>query len=71
MYELPSMDDVEKVVIDPSVIRGESNPLLIYHSVGMQAGSGGLILVDGAVHTTSPPHGVTWARPAGQARPER
>ncbi|MCG3728013.1 ATP-dependent protease ATP-binding subunit ClpX [Vibrio cincinnatiensis] len=30
MYELPSMTDVEKVVIDESVINGESEPLLIY-----------------------------------------
>ncbi|MGC9423227.1 MULTISPECIES: ATP-dependent protease ATP-binding subunit ClpX [Vibrio] len=30
MYELPSMSDVEKVVIDESVINGESAPLLIY-----------------------------------------
>jgi ATP-dependent Clp protease ATP-binding subunit ClpX len=30
MYDLPSMEDVSKVVIDESVIRGESKPLLIY-----------------------------------------
>ncbi|MDN4629834.1 ATP-dependent Clp protease ATP-binding subunit ClpX, partial [Erwinia sp. PsM31] len=30
MYDLPSMDDVEKVVIDESVIAGESDPMLIY-----------------------------------------
>ena len=31
MYDLPSMDDgVAKVVVDDSVIEGESNPLLIY-----------------------------------------
>ncbi|ALS97816.1 ATP-dependent protease ATP-binding subunit ClpX [Lacimicrobium alkaliphilum] len=30
MYDLPSMDDVSKVVIDESVIRGESKPILIY-----------------------------------------
>uniref|UniRef100_A0A486XTX4 ATP-dependent Clp protease ATP-binding subunit ClpX n=1 Tax=Rheinheimera sp. BAL341 TaxID=1708203 RepID=A0A486XTX4_9GAMM len=32
MYELPSMQDVAKVVIDETVIRGESQPILIYQS---------------------------------------
>lgn len=32
MYELPSMKDVTKVVIDETVIRGESAPILIYQS---------------------------------------
>jgi len=32
MYELPSMQDVTKVVIDETVIRGESDPILIYQS---------------------------------------
>ncbi|GAA0554339.1 MAG: ATP-dependent Clp protease ATP-binding subunit ClpX [Alteromonadaceae bacterium] len=32
MYELPSMQDVAKVVIDETVIRGESDPILIYQS---------------------------------------
>ena len=36
MYELPSMENVAKVVIDASVIRGESRPLLIYHGTDMQ-----------------------------------
>ena len=30
MYDLPSMDDVAKVVVDESVIKGESVPLLMY-----------------------------------------
>lgn len=30
MYELPSMDDVSKVVIDATVINGESDPLILY-----------------------------------------
>ncbi|MCC2605498.1 ATP-dependent protease ATP-binding subunit ClpX [Planctobacterium marinum] len=30
MYELPSLKDVSKVVIDDSVIKGESKPILIY-----------------------------------------
>ena len=32
MYELPSRDDVSKVVIDESVIRGDSEPLLVYQN---------------------------------------
>ena len=32
MYELPSMDDVSKVVIDETVIKGESDPILIYEN---------------------------------------
>ncbi|RMH19865.1 MAG: ATP-dependent Clp protease ATP-binding subunit ClpX [Gammaproteobacteria bacterium] len=30
MYELPSMEDVRKVVIDESVVNGETAPILIY-----------------------------------------
>ena len=30
MYDLPSMSDVSKVVIDETVIKGESKPILIY-----------------------------------------
>jgi ATP-dependent Clp protease ATP-binding subunit ClpX len=30
MYELPSMEEVSKVVIDASVIEGDSDPILIY-----------------------------------------
>ncbi|GLS84195.1 ATP-dependent protease ATP-binding subunit ClpX [Paraferrimonas haliotis] len=37
MYDLPSMDDVSKVVIDETVITGESDPLLIYESKEKQA----------------------------------
>ncbi|MFC4654681.1 ATP-dependent protease ATP-binding subunit ClpX [Rheinheimera marina] len=32
MYELPSMEHVSKVVIDETVIRGESQPILIYET---------------------------------------
>jgi ATP-dependent Clp protease ATP-binding subunit ClpX len=32
MYDLPSMDNVSKVVIDDAVINGESKPLVIYES---------------------------------------
>ncbi|MDA8621786.1 ATP-dependent protease ATP-binding subunit ClpX [Psychrosphaera sp.] len=37
MYELPSMEDVSKVVIDESVIAGQSEPLLIYDNQKSQA----------------------------------
>ena len=33
MYDLPSTDGVSKVVIDESVIKGESEPMLIYENV--------------------------------------
>jgi ATP-dependent Clp protease ATP-binding subunit ClpX len=39
MYDLPSMDDVEKVVIDESVINGEGDPLFIYEGSDMRAAS--------------------------------
>jgi ATP-dependent Clp protease ATP-binding subunit ClpX len=32
MYKIPSEEDVSKVVIDESVINGESEPLLVYNS---------------------------------------
>jgi len=32
MYELPSMENVSKVVIDDTVIKGESDPILIYEN---------------------------------------
>jgi len=32
MYSIPSRDDVAKVVIDESVIRGDSEPLLVYQT---------------------------------------
>ena len=34
MYDLPSMTNVSKVVVDETVIRGESKPILIYESGG-------------------------------------
>ncbi|ARR49813.1 TPA: ATP-dependent protease ATP-binding subunit ClpX [Photobacterium damselae] len=37
MYELPSTKGVSKVVIDESVIKGESEPLLIYENTENQA----------------------------------
>jgi ATP-dependent Clp protease ATP-binding subunit ClpX len=32
MYELPSIEDVSKVVVDETVIKGESDPILIYEN---------------------------------------
>jgi ATP-dependent Clp protease ATP-binding subunit ClpX len=37
MYDLPSMDDVSKVVVDGSVISGENPPFVIYDGVEKQA----------------------------------
>ncbi|OUR61003.1 ATP-dependent protease ATP-binding subunit ClpX [Colwellia sp. 39_35_sub15_T18] len=39
MYELPSMDNVSKVVVDETTIKGESKPLVIYDSQPDQAAS--------------------------------
>lgn len=39
MYDLPSMDDVSKVVIDETVVGGESDPILIYENNEQQAAS--------------------------------
>jgi ATP-dependent Clp protease ATP-binding subunit ClpX len=36
MYDLPSMDEVTKVVVDESVIAGESEPLMIYENSDKQ-----------------------------------
>lgn len=37
MYDLPSMSDVEKVVVDENVINEQSEPLLIYSKPDAQA----------------------------------
>ena len=39
MYELPSMENVSKIVVDETTIRGESKPLVIYDSKQDQAAS--------------------------------
>src|SRR5450830_1726450 len=39
MYELPTMDNVSKVVIDEPTVRGEGKPLLIYSDPPKVAGS--------------------------------
>lgn len=36
MYNLPSMDGVEKIIIDKMVIKGESDPLIIYNQHNVQ-----------------------------------
>ncbi|KFZ38072.1 Clp protease ClpX [Shewanella mangrovi] len=40
MYDLPSFENVTKVVVDESVVNGESDPILIYESNESQAASG-------------------------------
>ena len=37
MYELPSMEGVSKVVVDETVIDGDSEPLMLYESTPQQA----------------------------------
>ena len=39
MYELPSMENVSKIVVDETTIKGESKPLVIYDSQQDQAAS--------------------------------
>ncbi|QSX34898.1 ATP-dependent protease ATP-binding subunit ClpX [Shewanella avicenniae] len=40
MYDLPSYENVSKVVVDESVVKGESDPILIYARGDSQAASG-------------------------------
>jgi ATP-dependent Clp protease ATP-binding subunit ClpX len=37
MYELPSADNISKVVVDESVIMGESDPILVYETEKIKA----------------------------------
>jgi len=39
MYELPSMENVSKIVVDENTIKGESKPIVIYDSKKEQAAS--------------------------------
>ena len=41
MYDLPSMENVEKVVVDEGMITGTTKPILIYSDRPKVAGSGG------------------------------
>jgi ATP-dependent Clp protease ATP-binding subunit ClpX len=41
MYDLPSMENVEKVVVDEGMIKGDAKPILIYADRPKVAGSGG------------------------------
>ena len=41
MYELPSMENVAKVVIDDTVIKGESKPIVIYETANEKTASEG------------------------------
>ena len=40
MYELPSMDNVSKVVVDETVIEGDAEPYILYENQ-QQAAAGG------------------------------
>jgi len=40
MYELPSLENVSKVVVDESVIDGESEPFIVYENLPESAASG-------------------------------
>ena len=40
MYELPSLENVSKVVVDESVIEGESEPFIVYENLPSNAVSG-------------------------------
>jgi len=40
MYELPSLENVSKVVVDESVIDGESEPFIVYENLPASAASG-------------------------------
>ena len=33
MYDLPSQDNIEEVIIDPSAVKGQTQPILV-HSKG-------------------------------------
>ena len=37
MYELPSLENVSKVVVDESVIEGEAEPFILYENHSKQA----------------------------------
>jgi ATP-dependent Clp protease ATP-binding subunit ClpX len=39
MYDLPSIDNVEKVVLDESVITGDGDPLFIFEGPEQRAAS--------------------------------
>jgi ATP-dependent Clp protease ATP-binding subunit ClpX len=36
MYDLPSLDNISKIVVDEAVINGDSKPLIIYEGKDMQ-----------------------------------
>jgi ATP-dependent Clp protease ATP-binding subunit ClpX len=41
MYELPSIDNVSKVVVDETVIEGDAEPYILYENQNQQAAAGG------------------------------
>jgi ATP-dependent Clp protease ATP-binding subunit ClpX len=40
MYELPSAENVSKVIIDENVIKGDATPFLVYETEEKQRASG-------------------------------
>ena len=40
MYELPSLENVSKVVVDESVINGEAEPFILYENTPDKVASG-------------------------------
>ena len=40
MYELPSLENVSKVVVDESVIDGDAEPFILYENVPAKSASG-------------------------------
>jgi ATP-dependent Clp protease ATP-binding subunit ClpX len=40
MYELPSLENVSKVVVDESVIDGDAEPFILYENVPVKSASG-------------------------------
>ena len=40
MYELPSQDDIEEVIVDASVVRGQSQPILVHSKTDTKSKSG-------------------------------
>jgi ATP-dependent Clp protease ATP-binding subunit ClpX len=39
MYELPSLDNVSKVVVDESVIEGDAEPFILYENKPKSVGA--------------------------------
>ena len=40
MYDLPSQDNIEEVIIDASAARGQSNPIIVHSKEDIKSKSG-------------------------------